>query len=73
MDVFAQGVLKAKIVPEPVQLMAVRYKWMGHFGPFDSPAFVADRVIFNFYFSKDATLWKTLPKAQSERVLRARL
>ncbi|BDA49390.1 Uncharacterized hydrolase SAV2581 at N-terminal half [Coccomyxa sp. Obi] len=50
-----------------------QYRWMGHFGPFDSPAFVADRVIFNFYFSRNAVLWNTLPKAQSERVPRSRL
>ena len=50
-----------------------RYKWMGHFGPFDSPAYIADRVIFNLFFSKNSVLWSTLPKAQSERVPRARL
>ena len=46
---------------------------VGHLGPLEDPAFVADRVLFNLHFSERAALWETLPKAEMIKGPPARL
>lgn len=50
-----------------------RYATVGHLGPFEDPAFVADRVLFNLHFSEKAAMWKTLPKTELIKMPRAQL
>jgi hypothetical protein len=50
-----------------------RYTALGHLGPFEDPAYVADRVVFSLHFSERPAAWKTLPKAEVVRAPRGRL
>lgn len=42
-------------------------------GPFENPAFLADRVIFSLSFAEKPALWSTLPKFEVIKDPKARL
>ena len=50
-----------------------RYAQLGHLGPFEDPAFVADRVLVGLHFSERPGAWKTLPKTALVQAPRGRL